>query len=98
MLAEVTLRPQLVRHDEYDWHLHAVDYDDPLAERIMVETAMAMIDVIRVDEMSRLGGVRRRRLRGRRARPLAQPLTPLLLDGVRQPQRRGGLPRPPARE
>ncbi|WP_432479599.1 CGNR zinc finger domain-containing protein [Nocardioides sp. GXQ0305] len=54
MLEEVSLRPQLVRHDEYDWHLHAVDYDDPLAERILVETVMAMIDVVRVDETSRL--------------------------------------------
>lgn len=54
MLEEVTIRPQLVRHDDYDWHLHAVDYDDPLAERILVETVMAMIDVIRVDETSRL--------------------------------------------
>ena len=54
MLAGVTLRPQLVRHDDYDWHLHAVDYGDPLSDRILVETAMAMIDVIRADEMSRL--------------------------------------------
>ena len=54
MLEEVSLRPQLVRHDEYDWHLHAVDYEDPLAERVLVETVMAMIDVIRVDEISRL--------------------------------------------
>ncbi len=54
MLEDVTLRPQLVRHDDYDWHLHAVDYEDPLAERILVETVMAMIDVIRVDETSRL--------------------------------------------
>jgi predicted RNA-binding Zn ribbon-like protein len=54
MLEEVSLRPQLVRHDEYDWHLHAVDYDDPLATRMLVETVMAMIDVIRVDEISRL--------------------------------------------
>ncbi len=54
MLEEVSLRPQLVRHDDYDWHLHAVDYEDPLAERMLVETVMAMIDVIRVDELSRL--------------------------------------------
>lgn len=54
MLEEVTLRPQLVRHDEYDWHLHAVDYEGPLDERILVETVMAMIDVIRLDELSRL--------------------------------------------
>lgn len=54
MLGEVSLRPQLVRHDEYDWHLHAVDNASPLTERILVETVMAMIDVVRVDEMSRL--------------------------------------------
>lgn len=54
MLREVSALPQLRRHDGYDWHLHAVDPDRPLAERIVVETAMAMIDVIRADEMSRL--------------------------------------------
>jgi predicted RNA-binding Zn ribbon-like protein len=50
--AEAT--PKLVRHDDLDWHLHVVDPETPLAERIAVETAMAMIDVIRADEMSRL--------------------------------------------
>jgi len=55
LLSEVTLRPALVRHEEYDWHLHAVDYDAPLEERIKVETAMAMVDAIRADEMSRFG-------------------------------------------
>jgi predicted RNA-binding Zn ribbon-like protein len=54
MLREVTLRPELVRHDEYGWHLHAVDPADPLPDRILVETVMAMIDVIRADETSRL--------------------------------------------
>jgi predicted RNA-binding Zn ribbon-like protein len=54
MLGDAKAVPQLVRHDEYDWHLHAVDYDRPLVTRIVVETAMAMIDVIRADEMSRL--------------------------------------------
>ncbi|GAB3858369.1 CGNR zinc finger domain-containing protein [Nocardioides maradonensis] len=47
--------PQLVRHEPLDWHLHAIDADRPLADRIMVETAMAMIDVIRADELTRLG-------------------------------------------
>jgi predicted RNA-binding Zn ribbon-like protein len=55
MLADAKALPQLVRHDEFDWHLHAVDYNKPLVTRIAVETAMAMIDVIRADEMSRLG-------------------------------------------
>lgn len=45
--------PQLVRHDGFDWHLHAISFDQPLADRIVVETAMAMIDVIRSEEHSR---------------------------------------------
>lgn len=55
MLADARALPQLVRHDHWDWHLHAVTPDAPLTTRIAVETAMAMIDVIRLDEMSRLG-------------------------------------------
>jgi predicted RNA-binding Zn ribbon-like protein len=55
MLLEEQALPQLARHDQFDWHLHAVSYDDPLPKRIRVETAMAMIDVIRADDMSRLG-------------------------------------------
>lgn len=54
MLVEGDARPQLVRHDGFDWHLHAVDDDRPFAVRIAVETAMAMVDVIRADELSRL--------------------------------------------
>lgn len=54
MLAEANALPQLARHDDWDWHLHAIDSDQPLAARIVVETAMAMVDVIRADEMSRL--------------------------------------------
>ncbi len=55
MLAEAGALPQLVRHDPFDWHLHAVAPDSPLVTRIVVEAAMAMVDVIRQDEMSRLG-------------------------------------------
>jgi predicted RNA-binding Zn ribbon-like protein len=55
MLAEAPAVPQLVRHDVWDWHLHAVEPERDLPTRIVVETAMAMIDVIRSDEMSRLG-------------------------------------------
>ena len=54
MLAEAGALPQLVRHGDTDWHLHAVEPGRSLAERIAVETAMAMTDVIRADEMSRL--------------------------------------------
>jgi predicted RNA-binding Zn ribbon-like protein len=54
LLSEAGAVPQLVRHDELDWHIHAIDLDAPLDERILIETAMAMVDVIRTDEMSRL--------------------------------------------
>jgi len=53
-LAESRITPALRRHDGADWHLHAVADEHPLAERILIETAMALIDVIRADEGSRL--------------------------------------------
>ena len=55
MLAEHRALPQLVRHGDEDWHIHAIGGDAPYATRIAVETAIAMVDVIRADEMSRLG-------------------------------------------
>ena len=54
MLAEAGALPQLMRHDGLDWHIHAVRPDAPLDRRVVVETAMAMVDVIRTDELSRL--------------------------------------------
>lgn len=53
MLADAHALPQLVRHGDVDWHIHAIGPDAPLDTRIAVETAMAMVDVIRADEMSR---------------------------------------------
>ena len=55
MLFQAKALPQLERHDGFDWHLHAIAPDRPLADRVIVETAMAMVDVIRADEFSRLG-------------------------------------------
>lgn len=55
MLEESAALPRLVRHDGWDWHVHAVSPDAPLATRVLVETAMAMVDVIRADEHSRFG-------------------------------------------
>lgn len=54
MLAEAVALPRLVRHDMLDWHLHAVSPEEPLVRRVLVETAMAMVDLVRADEMSRL--------------------------------------------
>nr|WP_245599693.1 CGNR zinc finger domain-containing protein [Nakamurella lactea] len=46
--------PQLVRHDHWDYHLHATAPEQPLATRMAVEAAMALVDVIRSDETDRL--------------------------------------------
>ena len=54
ILAESTAVPRLVRHDTLDWHIHATSLDAPLAERILVEAAMALVDVIRADETDRM--------------------------------------------
>lgn len=54
LLREASALPQLVRHDEWDWHLHATTPEAPLAERMAVEAAMALVDVIRSGETSRL--------------------------------------------
>ncbi len=54
MLREARALPYLTRHDQWDWHLHATDLGEPLATRILVEAAMAFVDVIRSDEYARV--------------------------------------------
>jgi len=54
MLRDGRALPQLVIHDGYDWHIHATDQSDPLATRILVEVAMAFVDVIRSDMYDRV--------------------------------------------
>ncbi|OHV33553.1 MULTISPECIES: CGNR zinc finger domain-containing protein [Pseudofrankia] len=54
VLADAHAVPRLVRHGGFDWHIHAVPGNAPFTTRIMVETAMAMVDLIRLDEMTRL--------------------------------------------
>jgi predicted RNA-binding Zn ribbon-like protein len=54
LLREASALPQLVRHDEWDYHLHATSPDQPLAVRMAVEAAMAFVDVIRTGELDRL--------------------------------------------
>lgn len=54
MLRDGEALPRLVIHDEYDWHIHATTDEAPLAMRIMVEVAMAFVDVIRADEYGRI--------------------------------------------
>jgi predicted RNA-binding Zn ribbon-like protein len=54
LLAEVNAVPRLERHDGFDWHLHATPPEAPLADRIRVEVALALVDVVRADEVGRL--------------------------------------------
>lgn len=54
LLASAAALPQLVRHDGWGWHLHATTPDRPLATRMAVEAAMALVDVVRGDELGRL--------------------------------------------
>jgi predicted RNA-binding Zn ribbon-like protein len=54
MLKSSRALPQLVRHGPWGWHLHAATDDSPLADRILVEAAMAWVDVIRSDEIERM--------------------------------------------
>jgi predicted RNA-binding Zn ribbon-like protein len=54
VLAEAEALPQLVDHDGLGWHIHAVPQEAPLATRMAVEAAMAVIDVVRSGELDRL--------------------------------------------
>ncbi|GGE82738.1 CGNR zinc finger domain-containing protein [Mycetocola zhadangensis] len=54
LLREARALPQLVRHDHWNWHVHATEASAPVAHRAQVETAMAIIDLVRTKELERL--------------------------------------------
>ena len=54
MLREAQALPQLVAHDDWGYHLHATPSQAPLADRMAVEAAMALVDVVRLQELDRL--------------------------------------------
>ena len=54
LLRESNALPQLVKHDIWDYHLHATPANAPLATRMAVEAAMAMVDMVRAKDLSRL--------------------------------------------
>lgn len=54
LLREFRALPQLLKHDEWQYHLHATSQDAPLPARMAVEAAMAMVDVVRGGELERL--------------------------------------------
>ena len=55
LLAETHAAPWLTRHPEMpEWHLHMASGNDPLAQRMGAEMAMALADLIRAGELRRL--------------------------------------------
>jgi predicted RNA-binding Zn ribbon-like protein len=54
LLREARALPQLLTHDDEPYHLHATPPDAPLARRMAVEAAMAVADLVRAGELSRL--------------------------------------------
>ncbi len=54
MLREARPLPQLVTHDGWGYHMHASPADAPLADRMAVEAAMAVVDVVRQQQLDRL--------------------------------------------
>ena len=54
LLVKAKALPQLVKHDHWDWHLHATTPDAPLVDRMGTEAAMALVDVIRSKESERM--------------------------------------------
>lgn len=46
--------PQLVRHDDWGYHMHATEPTAPLAHRMGVEAAMALAEVVRTEALHRL--------------------------------------------
>lgn len=54
LLREAGALPQLVSHDGEPYHLHATGPDAPLATRMVVEAAMAFVDVVRSGQLDRL--------------------------------------------
>src|SRR5699024_3910301 len=47
--------PQLVKHDGWDWHLHATGSSASLADRVAADVALVLIDLIRSGDLDRLG-------------------------------------------
>jgi predicted RNA-binding Zn ribbon-like protein len=54
LLREGGALPQLVTHGDWGYHLHATPPDAPLAHRMAVDAAMALVDVVRLGALDRL--------------------------------------------
>jgi predicted RNA-binding Zn ribbon-like protein len=54
LLREGSALPQLVRHDGWGYHIHATEPSASVADRMGVEAAMAIADVVRAEALDRL--------------------------------------------
>lgn len=54
LLRDANALPQLLKHDGWEYHIHATPPEAPLADRMAVDAAMAFADVIRTGELGRL--------------------------------------------
>ena len=54
VLREADAVPQLVKHGGWDYHFHATSSRTPLAQRMAVEAAMSVADLIRAGQLGRL--------------------------------------------
>ncbi len=54
LLRDAGALPQLLKHDGWEYHIHATSPEAPLADRIAVDAAMAFADLIRFGELGRL--------------------------------------------
>lgn len=53
-LRDVNALPVLVRHDRFDWHLHATVDDAPLVDRMRAEGALALAELVRLRATDRM--------------------------------------------
>lgn len=53
IFGEAGASPHLVRHDGHDWHLHGLPAGAPIADAIVVDAAMAFVDLVRADDTAR---------------------------------------------
>jgi predicted RNA-binding Zn ribbon-like protein len=54
LLRDANALPQLLKHDGWEYHIHATSPAAPLADRMAVDSAMAFADLIRFGELGRL--------------------------------------------
>ena len=54
LIADSDARPFLTKHDDWDWHLHFTPLGSPLDRQLAAETAMALVFLVRHDELGRL--------------------------------------------